>query len=57
MAVNLKLISPNVRGISNFNKRRTIFTWCRKQKADIIFLQETHSKKGDGGSMEKRMGC
>ena len=22
-----------------------IYTWCRKQKADFIFLQETHSKK------------
>ena len=37
------LISLNIRGISNFRKRKTIFTWCRKQKADIIFLQETHS--------------
>ena len=45
MAVNLKLISLNVTGISNFNKRRTIYTWCRKQKADFIFLQEMHSKK------------
>jgi len=34
-----------VRGINNFRKRRTIYTWCRKQKADFIFLQETHSKK------------
>ena len=40
-----KLISLNVRGISNFMKRRTIFTWCRKKKGDIIFLQETHSTK------------
>ena len=37
------LISLNIRGISNFRKRKTIFTWCRKQKADIVFLQETHS--------------
>ena len=35
----------NVRGISNFRKRRTVFTWCRKQKADVIFLQATHSTK------------
>ena len=34
-----------MRGIGNFKKRKTIFTWCRKQKADFIFLQETHSKK------------
>ena len=33
----------NVRGINNFKKRRAVFTWCRKQKASIIFLQETHS--------------
>ena len=42
---NFKLISLNVRGINNFHKRRAIFTWCRKRKADIIFLQETHSKE------------
>ena len=39
-----KLVSLNVRGISNFLKRRMIFLWCRKQKTDFIFLQETHSK-------------
>ena len=39
-----KLVSLNVRGINNFHKRRAIFTWCRKRKADVIFLQETHSK-------------
>ena len=45
LCVNFSLISFNVRGISNFKKRKTIFTWCRKQKADFLFLQETHSKK------------
>ena len=43
MADVFKLVSLNVKGISNFQKRRTMFTWCRKRKADIIFLQETHS--------------
>ena len=38
-----KLISFNVRGLSNFKKRTSILSWCRKQKVDIIFLQETHS--------------
>ena len=33
----------NVRGLSNFKKRRSVFAWCRKQSANIIFLQETHS--------------
>ena len=39
----LRFISLNVKGISNFKKRRTMFTWCRKRNADIPFLQETHS--------------
>ena len=38
-----KLTSLNVRGLSNFKKRRIIFSWCRKMKSDIVFLQETHS--------------
>ncbi len=42
MADVFKLLSLNEKGISNFQKRRTMFTWCRKRKADIIFLQETH---------------
>ena len=45
MADLFKLVSLNVRGISNFHKRRTMFTWCFKRKADVIFLQETHSKE------------
>ena len=40
---DFKLLSLNVRGLSNFKKRRAVFTWWRKQKASIIFLQETHS--------------
>ena len=40
---DFKLLSLNVRGLSNLKKRRAVFTWCRKQKASIIFLQETHS--------------
>ena len=43
MAEVFKLVSLNVKGISNFQKRRTMFTWCKKRKADIIFLQETPS--------------
>ena len=43
MADVFKLVSLNVKGMSNFQKRRTMFTWCRKRKAGIIFLQETHS--------------
>lgn len=41
----LKFVSLNVKGISNFHKRKTIYSWCRKKNADFSFLQETHSKK------------
>ena len=30
------MLSLNVRGSRNFNKRRSLFAWCRKQNADII---------------------
>ena len=40
----LRLISLNVRGLSNFKKRRMIYTWCKKRNTDIIFLQETHGE-------------
>ena len=46
MSETLTLLSPNVRGLTNFKKRRTVFTWCHKKNADIdFFLQETHSKR------------
>ena len=43
MEVDFKLLSLNVRGIRDFYKRKSIFTWISKQKADITFLQETYS--------------
>ena len=53
---SIKLLSLNVRGLSNFKKRRAIFSWCRKQKADLIFLQETHSTKEREGQWIKEWG-
>ena len=44
----IKLISLNVNGIANQTKRRAIFKYVR-DRADIAFLQETHSVK----SLEK----
>ena len=37
------MVSLNARGIRDFYKRKSIFTWIEKQKADIAFLQETYS--------------
>ena len=41
--LDFKLLSLNVRGLRDFKKRKTIINWIMKQKADIIFLQETYS--------------
>ena len=41
--VCFNVLSLNVRGIHDLNKRKSIFTWVWNQKADIIFLQETFS--------------
>ena len=53
---SLKLLSLNVRGLGNFRKRRAVFTWCRKQKADLIFLQETHTTKNYESQWKKEWG-
>ena len=47
---NLNFLSLNVRGLSNSRKRRAVFSWCKTQKSDVIFLQETHST----ASIEKK---
>jgi len=41
--INFNLISLNVWGIRDFAKRKAIFSWIKKQNADIAFLQETYS--------------
>ena len=47
MVGNLKVISLNVRGIRNPNKRRAIFCYLKQQKANIFCLQETYSQPDD----------
>ena len=39
----LKFLSLNVRGLRNREKRRSIFTYLKNQKANVYFLQETFS--------------
>ena len=36
-------MSLNARGLRNTFKRKSVLAWIKNQKADIIFLQETHS--------------
>ena len=41
----LKLVSLNARGINNFHKRRSMFTWCRKRKVDLYsFKRRTQGR-------------
>uniref|UniRef100_A0A1A8L6V8 Reverse transcriptase domain-containing protein n=1 Tax=Nothobranchius pienaari TaxID=704102 RepID=A0A1A8L6V8_9TELE len=47
MNVNLFCISLNARGLRNINKRKSIFLFCKGEKANIILLQETHSQQED----------
>ena len=47
----LKIASLNVWGVSNFKKRRTIFTWCRRKNADVIFFAGNAFKKSNRKSM------
>ena len=42
---NIKVITNNVRGISNYEKRRNLFHFYCTRKIDIIILQEIHSVK------------
>ena len=44
---DFKLVSLNVRGLCSLNKRKAILMWLVKQKADIVFLQETQSSSED----------
>lgn len=42
--VNFKTMSFNVRGLREEKKRASIFRFIRRKKADIVFIQEAHSK-------------
>ena len=40
---NFNRLSLNARGIRDYSKRKSIFTWVKQQNTDIVFLQETYS--------------
>lgn len=44
---SLRIMSWNVNGLNSANKRRRVFHWIKKQKCDIIGMQETHIKRSD----------
>ena len=43
----MRILSLNVRGLRNAGKRKAIFSYLKNQKASIVCLQETFSKKDD----------
>ena len=45
MAVPLKVLSLNVRGLNNVSKRISLFKWVEDKKIDIACLQETFCKQ------------
>ena len=47
MSHMLKLLSLNVRGLRNGNKRRAIFSYLKKSKSYNLCLQETYSSPED----------
>ena len=44
--MSIRIISLNVRGLQNANKRHALFNYARK-RADVICFQETHSTPDD----------
>ena len=42
---NIKVVSLNARGLRNGLKRRKVFRFIKKNKANVGFLQETHGSK------------
>ena len=50
---NLQIVSLNVRGLQNKNKRNRIFQHFKTKKYDVILLQETHSTQQDENEWKK----
>ena len=43
MVKDFTIITCNVRGLGDSNKRRAVFHYLHQKKVEIIFLQELHS--------------
>lgn len=49
-------ISLNTRGLKNNVKREASFLSCKEQKANCVFLQETHSAEADSKLWKLQLG-
>ncbi len=41
MKSEISIVSLNVRGINDVNKRNSVYTWLKENKYDVCLLQET----------------
>lgn len=48
-----KIITWNIKGLNSPNKRKLVYHWLKKQKVDILCLQEGHIKNKDKKFSEK----
>ena len=53
---NIKLVSLNVRGLQNKLKRTTLFNYFKREKFDIICMQEAHVTARDVPAWERQWG-
>ena len=53
---NVSIVSLNVRGLRDNNKRCEMFKFFKREKFDIICIQETHSQKEDEWLWKKQWG-
>ena len=53
--LNFDILSWNVRGLGDYQKRRKLFNWVKKHtsKNGIVFMQETHSSDKTGKQWEQ----
>ena len=56
MSAVFSAVSLNVQGIRNKIKRQKILKYCKKYKADVILLQETHSQPQDENLWKEEWG-
>ena len=52
--LDFKMLSFNARGIRFPEKRQALLIWLKKQKVDLIFLQETFSTKEVENNWERQ---
>ena len=53
---DLEIVTFNVRGLHNFSKRKDVFHFLRRERSDIICLQELHIAPGEEHMFKNQWG-